>query len=138
MVLDMNSILQKPLNTTLPMAPIHQSGHAVSALLSGEQEHQQLTQSARKLVAQTFFGTLLKQMRDSPFKSELFSGGRGGEVFGEMRDQHLAERMADGAGRRLADSIVKHIERTSRKRLDPSRLARDSSLGSLERSVHAP
>ena len=44
-------------------------------------EHDQLTQQAQKWVAQTFFGTLLKQMHDSPFKSELFSGGRGGEAF---------------------------------------------------------
>lgn len=75
--------------------------------------HAELTDLARKWVATTFFGTMLRQMRDSAFKSELFSGGRGGEAFQEMYDQHLAERMARGAGRSLADSVVRHIERRS-------------------------
>lgn len=87
------------------------SGRALSA--TGQ--HEQLTQAARKLVAQTFFGTMLKEMRNSPFKSELFSGGRGGEAFESMHDQYLAERMANGAGRRLAESVVKHLERRQAK-----------------------
>jgi Rod binding domain-containing protein len=57
-------------------------------------------------------------MHDSPFKSKLFSGGRGGEAFGQLYDQHLAERMATGSGRKLADSIVKHIERRQMKHTD--------------------
>ena len=48
------------------------------------------------LVAQTFYGTMLKQMRNSPFKSKLFDGGRGGEAFASMFDQHLADRMSRG------------------------------------------
>ena len=34
-----------------------------------------LFKTAQKWVGQTFFGTLLKQMHESPFKSELWSGG---------------------------------------------------------------
>jgi hypothetical protein len=71
----------------------------------------QLFQTAQKWVSQTFFGTLLKQMHDSPFKSELWSGGRGGQAFSPLYDQHLAERMAKASGRPLASSIVKHIQR---------------------------
>lgn len=65
---------------------------------------------ARKWVAQTFFGTLLKQMRDSPFKSELFSGGRGEQAFGPVMDAHMAERMARGSGNKLVKSIVKRFK----------------------------
>ncbi|CAN5599255.1 hypothetical protein BH09PLA1_BH09PLA1_32890 [soil metagenome] len=72
--------------------------------------HAQLEKQASNLVAQTFFGTLLKQMRDSPFKDEMFSGGRGGEAFGSMYDQHLAEHMARGAGKKLVNAIVKRFE----------------------------
>ena len=61
-------------------------------------------------VAQTFFGTLLKQMDDSPFKSDLFSGGRGGEAFSSLYHQRLAERMAGGAGAKLVHSIVRRVE----------------------------
>ena len=74
----------------------------------------ELFKTAQKWVGQTFFGTILKQMHNSPFKSELWSGGRGGEAFSSLYDQHLAERMARGAGRGLSNAIVKHIERSTR------------------------
>jgi hypothetical protein len=72
-----------------------------------------LVKQARVWVSQTFFGTLLKQMHDSPFRSELFSGGRGGQVFSSLFNQHLTERMAGGtSAEKLVNSIVKRIERT--------------------------
>ncbi|HVT90798.1 MAG TPA: rod-binding protein [Tepidisphaeraceae bacterium] len=75
------------------------------------QQHAKLLQTAQTWVAQTFFGQMLKQMRESPFKSKLFDGGRGGEMFANQLDQHLAERMSrSGSGRRLAESIVHKIE----------------------------
>lgn len=69
-----------------------------------------LRKQAEIFVASAFFGTLLKQMRESPFKSELFSGGRGGQAFGSLYDQQMAERMSRGAGSKLVDSIVRKIE----------------------------
>jgi Rod binding domain-containing protein len=75
--------------------------------------HQELQKQAQKLVGQTFFGAMLKQMRDSPFKSDLFDGGRGGEVFHSLMDQHLADQMSRGAGNDLVQSIVKHLEKLS-------------------------
>jgi Rod binding domain-containing protein len=74
-------------------------------------QHDKLVHTAQSWVAQTFFGQMLKQMRESPFKSKLFDGGRGGEMFANQLDQHLALRMASsGAGRKLAESIVRKIE----------------------------
>ena len=71
-----------------------------------------LVKQARVWVSQTFFGTLLKQMHESPFRSELFSGGRGGQAFSSLFDQHLTERMAGGkSADKLVNSIVKQIER---------------------------
>jgi Rod binding domain-containing protein len=69
-----------------------------------------LEKHARALVSQTFFGTLLKQMRHSPFRSELLDGGRGGQAFGSLYDQHLAERMSRGAGDKLVRAIVRKLE----------------------------
>jgi Rod binding domain-containing protein len=66
------------------------------------------TQS-EKLVASTFYGQLLKQMRQSPFKSDLIDGGRAGQAYSSLFDQHLAEHMARGS--KLVNSIVRHIER---------------------------
>jgi len=76
-------------------------------------EKDELTKQAEKWVSQTFFGTMLKQMRDSPFKSDLFSGGRGGEAFSQMFDQTLSDRMARGAGGKMVKSIVRALERKS-------------------------
>jgi Rod binding domain-containing protein len=92
-------------------------------------DRDKLVKTTQVWVAQTFFGTLLKQVRESPFKSDLFSGGRGGQAFGAMYDQHLAERMSRVAGDKLVRSIVRKIEAKQA-------YARQSSSSSKER--HAP
>jgi len=77
----------------------------------GSTQHDQLVHAARVWVAQTFFGQMLKQMRNSPFKSGLLEGGRGGQAFANQLDQKLAERMAGSkAADRLVNSIVRRIE----------------------------
>jgi Rod binding domain-containing protein len=73
-------------------------------------EHDRLTKQVEIWVSQTFFGTMLKQARESPFRSELFEGGRGGQAFGSLYDQHLAEHLARGSGKKLVRSIVRKIE----------------------------
>lgn len=77
----------------------------------------QVRESAQTWVGQTFFGEMLKQMRKSPWKSELFGGGRGGEVFNEMLDGILAQRMSKGAGGKLVDAIVKKVDRLTTQAL---------------------
>jgi Rod binding domain-containing protein len=84
---------------------------SIGAVPAEAARHKDLVQNAQKWAAQTFFGPILKQMRNSPFKSELFSGGKQAEAFHELYDQRLAERMARSTGRGLAESIAKHIER---------------------------
>ena len=92
---------------TLRAAPMGDAGRYAT---QAPGEHEQLVDQTRTWVAQTFFGTLLKQMRDSPFKSDVFSGGQGGQAFSSLHDQHLAEHMARGAGSKLVNSIVRRIE----------------------------
>src|SRR4051794_35994404 len=98
--------------------PLAQSDLSPGARLMkpAQSQHQQLVGQTQKWVAQTFYGTLLKQMGDSPFKSELFSGGRGGETFSSLYHQQLADRMARGAGTKLVHSIVKSIEAKQAKK----------------------
>jgi len=74
------------------------------------EQHKGLVKNAQKWVAQTFYGTMLKQAHESPFKDKLFSGGRGGQAFGSMLDGQLAERMARGSGNKLVNAIVNKIE----------------------------
>jgi len=104
-------------------------------------EHEKILQQAQKWVAQTFYGTLLKQVRQSPFHSEEFEGGRGGEAFAALYDQKLADHMARGTGKKLVNAIARKIE--AKKAY--ARPARSAHLGasygtspSLLRSIHAP
>ena len=69
-----------------------------------------LTKQAQKLVSQTFYGALMKQARNDPFKSELMDGGRGGEAFGQMLDQHLADHMSRSTGSKLVRSVVNKLQ----------------------------
>jgi len=79
-------------------------------LKTPEQQHQALVKQTQKWVAQTFYGTIFKQMRESPFKDKIMSGGRGGEAFGGMLDQQMADRMAKSSGAKLVNAIVDKIE----------------------------
>jgi Rod binding domain-containing protein len=71
----------------------------------------ELEQAAETLVAQTFFGSLLKSARQSPWRSDLWDGGRAGQAYQSMFDQHLAERLTGGPGAGLVRAIVNRIER---------------------------
>jgi Rod binding protein len=72
-------------------------------------EQDRVTAMARKWVAQTFYGTLLRQMRNSPFKSDLFDGGRGGQAFAPMLDQHLIDHMSKGTASKLTGAIARKL-----------------------------
>ena len=100
---------------TQPITSSHPSQPAPPAATLGRTpvaptEHDKLVATARKWVAQTFFGTLLKQARSSAFHSKLFEGGRGGEAFGSLYDQQMADHLARGVGSKLVESIARKIE----------------------------
>ena len=86
---------------------------AMHRIVSGDNQltrHEQLEKQVGKWVGLTFFGTLLSQARNSPFKSKLFDGGRGGEAFGSLYDQEISQRMSRSSGKKLVDGIVRKIE----------------------------
>jgi Rod binding domain-containing protein len=93
------------------LAHPHTPAPSAASVAAAKTRHQALVRQTEKWVAQSFYGTMLKQMRKSPFKSEMFDGGRGGEVFHEMLDQKLADHMSRGAAPKLVDAIVQKIER---------------------------
>jgi hypothetical protein len=106
-----------PLNPpSAPLLPLGDDGttfHPGGTGRPPKTEHEKIQEQARKWVSQTFYGTLLKQMRDSPFKSELFSGGRGGQAFTPMLDQHLADRMSRSSDSKLVRAIARKLEARS-------------------------
>ncbi len=73
-------------------------------------DHKRLVDQTRKWIGLTLFAPLLKQMHDDPFKSNLLDGGRGGQAFGSLYDQQMAERMSRGAGSKIVNGIVRRIE----------------------------
>jgi Rod binding domain-containing protein len=83
---------------------------SLSSAIPSAAQHDKLIKQTQKWVAQTFYGTLLKQVRQSPFRSKLMDGGRGGEAYGALYDEQLAEHMTRGVGMKLVNSIVRKIE----------------------------
>ena len=90
--------------------PTHHVRGKAAGPVSEAEHHAQLKDQAQKWVAATFYGTLLKQMRNDPFKDKTMDGGRGGEVFGEMFDQRMAEHMSKSSGSKLVNTLVKKME----------------------------
>jgi hypothetical protein len=101
-------------------------------------EHEKIEETARKWVAQTFYGTMLKQMRESPFKSDLFAGGRGGQAFSSLLDQHLADHMSRAAGSKLVNAIARKLEARAGYQKQASPNALDSANPNLMRNHVAP
>src|SRR5580693_7996842 len=96
----------KGIESTLAKLVTPQHAHKKETL----DPHDPLTKQAQKLVANTFYGTLMKQARNDPFKSDLMDGGRGGEAFGEMLDQHLADHMSRSTGSKLVHTLVNKLK----------------------------
>ena len=71
---------------------------------------QRLKQTAGQVVGSVFFGTLLKEMRESPLKGKFGHGGRGEEVFGAQLHGVLAEKagtaLQKGIGQVLYEKLA--------------------------------
>ena len=107
----------KPLNTgnsnhptATELLPLGEAQYQHISSRQPKTENDKIHETARKLVAQTFYGAMLKQMRESPFKSEIFSGGRGGQAFSSLLDQHLADHMSRSAGSKLVNAIARKLQ----------------------------
>jgi len=113
MLAELNTLHVSPrLAAALASLNAADDAHQSQQQSNAEDAHRaELTRNAQKLISQTFFGPMLRQMRNSPFKSELFSGGRGGEVFNTLFDQQIADRMASGTNNRLVAAVVRRLEK---------------------------
>jgi Rod binding domain-containing protein len=73
------------------------------------EEEKQVRKLVQDLISQTFFGPMLRQMRNSPWKSDLWSGGRGGDAFQGMMDQKMVEQMGSAISGPLVDSMTRQL-----------------------------
>lgn len=75
-----------------------------------------LVKESQRFIAHAFFGTVLKQMHNSPWRSGLLSGGQAGRSFDALLDDRLADRMANNpAGNKLVRSIVRKLEKKTQR-----------------------
>jgi len=88
---------------------------AVDEPARDEQARQEsLRKSSQQLVATTFVMPMLAQMREDPFKSDLFHGGQTEDIFGQQIDTILAERIVAKADFSIVDAVYRTIaERAS-------------------------
>ena len=68
-----------------------------------------LRKAAEQLVATTFIQPMLAKMREDPFKSDLFHGGRTEEIFGEQLDTILSERIVSRSDFSIVDAVYNSI-----------------------------
>ena len=52
-------------------------------------------------------------MRDDPFKTDLFHGGQGEEIFGQQLDTIYAERIVARADFSIVDAVYKSIAKNA-------------------------
>lgn len=81
---------------------------------------ERLRTTAGEVVGSAFFGTLLKMMRNDPFKGAYGHGGRGEEAFAGQLDGVIAERLGTAMKRGPGNAVYEHLAR-QQERLTLSR-----------------
>ncbi|MBI4569339.1 MAG: rod-binding protein [Planctomycetes bacterium] len=84
-----------PLGPIPPAAPVAVAGAVTGEALALRGGRPALARAARDFES-LFLGMLMRSMRQTVKKSELFDGGRGEEVFQDLLDEKLSQRIADG------------------------------------------
>lgn len=78
-------------------------------------DEQKIRLAAQQLVATTLLKPIFSQIRQDPFKSDLFNGGRTEKIFGEQLDNILADRMVKKQGFGLVDSVYNNFMKNAQK-----------------------
>ena len=73
-----------------------------------EQKEKELKKACREFEA-VFTYQLLKSMRNTIDKCDLFHGGQGEEIYESMLDQELSKKMADNGRTSLAESLYRQL-----------------------------
>ena len=79
-------------------------------LLKGKVDGEDELREAAKQFEAVFMSQLLKQMRSTVHKEEMFHGGAGEDIFTEMLDEEFAQKMSvRGTG--IADMLYRQLSR---------------------------
>lgn len=76
---------------------------------AGEKRDNELRRRVDEFVGMTFYGTLLRTMRNSSMKGPYGHGGRGEEIFTGQLDTILAQRMGQASGSSLNEAVYRSL-----------------------------
>ena len=110
-----------PSATTTAAASRAATGSAASfesMLDAAGQRSQQIGEAGDQLVSTAFVLPLLSQLRDSPFKSEMFDGGQAEQIFGQQLDTILADRITSSANFGISDALVRQFDPAAASKVD--------------------
>lgn len=68
-----------------------------------------LRETFASTVGQTFFGQMMKSMRQTVGKSKYFHGGRGEEIFQQQLDQLVVEKMSQSGSSPLVEPMFEQF-----------------------------
>ncbi|HUW59340.1 MAG TPA: rod-binding protein [Planctomycetota bacterium] len=91
---------------TLAVSPPRQAYALDETVASGQDD---LEKQVGRFVSGTFFGMMLKAMRDTVSEDGLMSGGRGEHVFRGMFDMELTERFSESSNFPLIEAAVRQL-----------------------------
>jgi len=74
-----------------------------------DRKEQQARDASEQLVASTFLLPLLDQLEDSPFKTDIFHGGMGEDIFKQQLNTMISDRIASTPNFPLVDTVTSHI-----------------------------
>ena len=72
---------------------------------TGKEKPDELRKAFDQFVGESFYGMMMKTMREGAGKSEYFHGGRAEEVFQGQLDQMLAEKMSAANASSFSDPM---------------------------------
>jgi peptidoglycan hydrolase FlgJ len=79
--------------------------HAAASTRRHVYDTPELHKAFNDFVGQTFFGELVKQMRDTVKKPAFFHGGMGEDIFQAQLDQILVERISETSAATFSDPM---------------------------------
>jgi peptidoglycan hydrolase FlgJ len=82
-----------------------QSSQSLAPSHANQPGSPELKAAFNDFVGQTFFGQLLKQMRQTVGKPAFVHGGMGEDIFQSQLDQILVERMSDASAATFSDPM---------------------------------
>jgi len=102
--------------------------------LAGKTVEKQIEQLANQFVSIAFIKPMMEQMRNSPFKSEMFSGGSGGDMFQQQLDTVISDRISQRANFPIAKAVYDTLMRGIRRKDSTGEAGTKSNSQANERS----